>query len=368
MKRIGVFQFFSEYNLVEGYIEKLLDSMKAVLSRLIIVYNCELCESELRKLSQYTEFIYKRQNLGYDAGAYKDVFLKLYNDDWSYWDEIVLFNCTFYGPLYSWEIVFKRMKDEHVDFWGLSRHCGKIRIRKNGPVIPEHLQSYFLVIRKPMFCGPFWKEFWTDLEYPKSYVEAVEKFELKFTTFFSKKGFRFTSWVDVQGYDSNLIVNPLICTYELIKDYKFPIIKYKVMRIDNFDEMKKVIEFVEKSSEYDVELIKNHIKHLSEANKWKPFSGKSLEEFVKNHKRIYIFGHGKYGHGLGQFFRYKDWKFEAYVVSVPQDKAEIAFSDFYMEDCDGLIVALGRNALDEMKEKIRLKFCETQILFPNIIE
>lgn len=367
MKRIGIFQFFSEVGLVEEYVEKLLNSMKPVLSRLIIVYNCELCESELCKLTQYTEFVYKRSNLGYDAGAYKDIFLKLYYDDWTCWDEIVLFNCTFYGPFYSWEKVFKRMGEEPVDFWGLSRHYGRIKLRKNGPVIPEHLQSYFLVIRNSMFCSSFWWEYWNGLEYPKDYFDAIEKFELKFTSFFKEKGFRDASWMEVQGYSSDTVVNPCItCAYELIKDYKFPIIKYKVMSIDNFEGMKEVIEFVDKSSDYDAETIKKHIRHLSEKNKWKPFSVESLEKFVKNHKQIFIFGHGKYGYGLEQLFKYKNWKFDAYVVSDPHESNEIAFSEFYMDNQDGLIVALGKNALDEMKEKIKEKFDETQILFPNI--
>lgn len=369
MKRIGIFQFYSEFGFVEEYIEELLRSMKSILSRLIIVYNCELCDSELCKLNRYTEFVYKRTNLGYDAGAYKDILLNLYQDDWSCWDELVLFNCTFYGPLFSWEKVFKRMEEESIDFWGLSRHYGKIKLRKNGSVIPEHLQSYFLVIRNNMFCSSSWWEYWNELEYPDNYFDAIEKFELRFTPFFKEKGFRYTSWVDVQGYSWNFVVNPCITSaYELIKDYQFPIIKYKVMSIDNFEGMKKVVEFVDRNLDYDVDLIKNHIKHLSEKNKWRPFSVETLEEFVGRHKHIYIFGHGKYGVGLGQFFKYKHWKFDAYVVSMPQDSNEIAFSDLYMEEQDGLIVALGKNLLDEMKEKLRANFNETQILFPNIIE
>lgn len=365
MKRIGIFQFFSEYNFVEKYIEKLLESMRPIVSKLIVVYNCELNSKELYKLTQYTKFIYKRQNLGFDAGAYKDVLLKLSCENWSQWDELILFNCTFYGPLFPWEEVFKQMENISVDFWGLSRHYGKIRLRKEGDIIPEHLQSYFLVIRKKMLCSHSWLEYWNTLEYPKNYYEAIEEFELKFTTFFRKKGFRYTSWMDEQGYYSESVVNPCVtCAYELIKDYKFPIIKYKVMSIDNFKGMKKVIEFVDEYTDYNVELIKNHIRHLSEANKWKPFSVEVLEKFVNNHNYIYIFGHGKYGYGLEQFFSYKNWKFESYVVSIPQNKNEIAFSDFNMKDDDGLIIALGKNALDEVREKIKDKFSETQLLFP----
>lgn len=369
MKRIGIFQFYSELGVVEEYIEKLLQSMKSILSRLIIVYNCELCERELCKLTQYTEFIYKRQNLGFDAGAYKDVILNLYHDDWTRWDELVLFNCTFYGPLYPWEKLFKRMEEEVVDFWGLSRHYGKMRLRRNGPVIPEHLQSYFLVIRNTVLCSPFWFEYWNELEYPRGYYETIEKFELTFTAFFRNKGFQYTSWMDVQGYRSDFYVNPcMMCTYDLIKDFKFPIVKYKVISIDNFEEMKKVIEFVDRNLDYDVELIKNHIKHLNEKNKWRPFSVERLEEFVRSHKHIYIFGHGKFGKSLGQFFKYKKWKFLAYVVSIPQEQNEIAFSNFYMSDSDGMIVALEKKALEEMKEKIKEKFNDNHLLFPNIIE
>ena len=39
-----------------------------------------------------------------------------------------------------------------------------------------------------------------------------------------------------------------------------------------------------------------------------------------------------------------------------------------MSDSDGMIVALEKKAMEEMKEKIKEKFNDNHLLFPNIIE
>lgn len=368
MKRIGIFQLYNEFGIVEEYIEVLLQSLQSVLLKIIIVYNGDLKRNEVQKLLKYSNYIYERDNIGYDGGAYKDVFLKFHKEDWKQWDEVVLFNCTFYGPLFPWEKVFRRMLEEKVDFWGLSRHHGKAQIRENGDLAPEHLQSFFLVIEKKILESPHFLEFWEKLEYPQNYYEAIERFELGFTTFFKEKGYNYTSWLDVQGANSCIEegVDPCgIYAYELVSNYNFPIIKYKAISIINFDQTKKVMEYVESSTNYDVKLIEKHIRNMSKKNKWKPFSFESLDNFVKTHAHIYIFGHGKYGHGLEQFFKYMNWNFECFIVSSVQYENEIAFDDFNMNECDGLIVALGRIMLGEVDDKIREKFKEEQLFFPN---
>lgn len=367
MKRIGIFQLYHESGKVEEYVEKLLAEMARVVSKVVIVCNGALEEKEYSKLKQYSNAVYGRANIGYDAGGYKDIFLTLHKEDWNQWDEAVMFNCSFYGPICSLENVFNTMDREDVDFWGLSRHLGDRPMRKGGPEIPEHLQSYFLVVRRSMLQSVHFWEFWRKLDYPQSYYEAVENFECKFTLFFKDKNFRYTSWLDVMGADKVIGkgINPWAdCAYDIISAFDFPIVKCKAMSIANFGQMKKIMLFLEKNTTYPIDLIINHIKHLDSENRWKPYSVNILEKFVMSHNRIYIFGNGKYGKGLGEWFRHRKWEYESHVVSTPCHEDEIAFDDFSMCEKDGLIVALGREALDEMEHMIRCKFKEDQLLFP----
>lgn len=368
MKRIGVFQLYNENEILEKYVEVLLKSMKTYLTKLVIVINGNLKGDSYQRLLQYSNIIYKRDNLGYDAGAYKDIFLGLHKELWEEWDEVILFNCTFYGPLFSWDTVFEQMEKEPIDFWGLSRHLGKERIQRNGLPAPEHLQSYFLVIKKNILKSPFFKEFWKNLDYPLSYYEAVEKYEWKFTSFFKGKGFKYSSWLDKFGSALYMRegINPCSYSYELIRDCQFPIIKCKQMSISNFKEMCNTLNYVKEHTSYDIEIIKEHLSHLNQTHKWKPFSADKLEKFVNEHNNIYIFGHGKYGSNVEAYFQYRNWNFKAFVVSKPETDREIAFESFSMNRNDGLIVALGKIALDEMEAAIQRKFYKEQLLFPAI--
>ncbi len=369
MKRIGIFQFYNKYEIVEEYIEILLKSISTVLSKLIIVCNNNLKKSELLKLSHYSDTIYYRENIGYDAGAYKDVFLKLPQYYWQQWDEVLLFNCTFYGPVFPWDEVFEQMSKKNIDFWGLSKHLGNIQMRMNGPFAPEHIQSYFLVIRKSLIQNQLFFKFWEELKYPMNYCEAVENFEWKFSSYFKKKGFKYESWLDVQGNKSYLLekIDPCIqYAYEIIKDCKFPIIKCKAISLINFEEMKKIIQYISTSGLYDKKLIIAHIKNLNKRNDWKPFSIKLLEEFRKQYNYIYFFGNGKYANGLKEYFNYRGWKVVACVVSKPKQQNEIALENFKMDKTDGMIITLGKVALDEMESILKEKFNENQLLFPNM--
>lgn len=367
MERIGIFHLYNKCGIVESYIEKLLESMVSILSKLIIVINGDLGNMELCKLERFSDFIYIRENVGYDAGAYKDIFLELHQEDWKQWDEIILFNSTFYGPFYSWDNIFEVMSKKEIDFWGLSRHLGGVQMRKGGSFAPEHIQSYFLAIRRRIVnSSSFWK-FWKKMEYPESYYEAVENFEWEFTSFFKSCGFNYTTFLDQQMDNPYKLGKGIdFCieyAYSLVSEYKFPIAKCKLMSIGYFTEAKALMEFVKFYTVYDPKLIENHVKHLIVVNKWRPFSPVLLEKFVKEYDHIYILGHGKYGRGVEAYFEYMGWKVSAFVVTTPKNN-EISFETFILKENDGLIIALGSLALEEMKEQIYRKFNKEQLLFP----
>jgi len=66
----------------------------------------------------------------------------------------------------------------------------------DGRVVESHIQSYFIVIKNKLIRSRYFLEFWEKLLYSKTYQEAVENFEIKFTTFFEAKGFYGKSLMD----------------------------------------------------------------------------------------------------------------------------------------------------------------------------
>lgn len=368
MKRIGIFAFYDKKGIADEYKLYLLKSLIPFLTDLIIVINGSIEDSELNKLREYTDDIFVRENRGYDGGAYKDVLTNKYREiEWLSYDEIILFNDTFYGPLFSWEAVFSVMSGAGSDFWGLSRNCGGTTAE--GAIVTNHVQSFFLVVNKSMFQAPQWNEFWQQLEYSVSYASAVQCFEIRFTKYFADKGFRFSTWLDINDgaqYIEREGDNPYIkYAYDIIAKCHFPIVKYRAMSPVNCTNACAVLDYIEKNTDYDKGLILQHLTRLEQEGQLRPFGISELERFVSEHSKVYIFGHGQYGRGLAEYFRMKDWEFCGFVVSAPGSDEEIGVEDVALGERDGLIVALWEKGLKEVRGLLEGKFNADQLLFPR---
>ncbi len=368
--RLGIFVFYDVNNVLNDYVFFLLKSIKELVNKLVVVINGGNKQETMEKLYCFTSYLYIRENIGYDGGAYKDTFLIFLADEkWECWDEVILFNDTFYGPFFSWGHIFEKFENIDVDFWGLSRWVqGE---EKNwGCEIAEHVQGYFIVIRKRMVLSPYFMEFWRQLQYPLTYQRAVINFEAEFTKFFSQKGFLFKTWLDLVG--GNVLLHKGEVVYLkhadlLVSQYDFPIIKRKVFSITNFSKVYNALKYIENNYCFDTDLIWKHLKYLDRVREFKPFSFNKMEEFYNNHKNIYIYGYGKWGHEIEKYFEYQKWNVEKFVVSEQECKSDkvIKFSELDLESNDGLILALGRKALGEVYPVISQKYKRGQLLLPE---
>ena len=121
--RLGIFVFYDKDGIVDGFIEYFLKDFIQNIGHLFIVCNGNVNEGGVTKLKKYTSDIIVRSNVGYDVGAIKDVFLNYLTwDKVVEFDELVLCNSTFFGPLYPLKCVFDEMSNETVDFWELTKH------------------------------------------------------------------------------------------------------------------------------------------------------------------------------------------------------------------------------------------------------
>lgn len=373
-KRLGVFVFYDEMGIVDDYVEVLLNSMLTVLWELIVVVNGSITDAGYQKLRKHTHRVYIRKNQGYDAGAYKDTFTEfLAEDSLGRWDEIVLFNDTFYGPFYPWEDIFQEMEDDSIDFWGLSRFP-EGNYFPSGKEIPGHAQGYFLVCRKPLFLSDAWREFWTELGYPKTYQEAIENFEIYFTQYFSGKGYLNKVFTDNGRIDMANSENPTMwCFDDLICNHCFPIIKRKVFCLIHLDAVGKTIDYIKDNTDYDINLISKHLERLYKEKRIRPlapFESEGLYLFCKKHKRIFIYGYGIYGKGLARYFEYKEWKYDGVIVSENKENQEglIIYQEMEFDAKDGIILALGESAFREVYPVVKKDLCKENLYYPEWVE
>lgn len=367
MRRLVICQNYSFFDRAEKYILYLLQSFAEFADRIIVLNNSKLKNEEKRKYQNLSDEYYERENLGYDAGAYKDFFQNNTVETIGEWDEIVLTNSTFFGPLYSWKEVFSRMNEVECDFWGLSRHIGGGKML--GTEIPPHLQSYFIVIKNKMLADSRFFNFWSMMEYPKSYKDAVIKFEWGFTRYFTGLGYKFSTYLE-----QNKKGNALICAggdasavkaYELISECKFPIIKCKhIAGVCQYKQAVDVLNYIKQNTKYDVDMIYNYIDMLDKEDKLFLSKTKTLD-FMKKYSDIYVFGHGLYAKNVAFFLKEQGYQVKNFIVSVPVNEDEIALKNIDDFKGKGVIVALGMQAFTEVKDILVNAAGAEHLLIPN---
>lgn len=365
MKRCGIFVFFNEIGIVEKYVEELLRNIRQVIDKLIIIVNGKVLYNEELKLYKYSDYIFQRDNVGFDGGAYKDLFIgSLYEEDWEQWDELLLINDTFYGPFFSWNEIFSVMQKVECDFWGLTTHPGGVSSFFDGEIIFPHLQSYFIVIKRTMFLHYVFKNFWRSLIYPLNFKEAVKLFEIRFTEYFTQLGFRYTSWIEVKKTQFDIKDYQINDLESLILKLNFPILKRKMYCLHNYISLKKIFQYIGEHTNYPVQVVQEDIYFRSILGKMKPYNPEEIKKFCNQYSEVYLFGNGKYAKNIEEYLSDNGITVCGNIVSKKVKQREFELEKFQIRSGQGLIVALNKENLREVYETIKEKVPSKQLLIP----
>ena len=199
MKRLGIFFCFDSEGIIDEYVTYLLDEIIKNLTDLCIIVNGDLSPESREILEQYSTDIMTRPNIGFDAGGWRDAmtdhigFKKLQE-----YDEIILFNDSFFGPLYPFKEMFDVMDAKDIDFWGITVHGDAPNARDLCPYgyRPRYLQTYFLAFRRNLIQSKEFQEYWSEFPNYQSFNSLAFKHEGVFTRYFSDLGFKWEAYVD----------------------------------------------------------------------------------------------------------------------------------------------------------------------------
>lgn len=188
-RRVLVYVVYDRRGDVEDYIPYALTHLQVFCDTIIVVVNGVLTEEGRQSLTPFAEEIIVRENRGYDIWGYK-AGLDALGDRVGEFDEVILANDTWFGPVGSFAPVFAEMDASPLHFWGMTDH---VRVEPHPftqtSYLPYHLQSYWLVVRRPMFLSDEWRAYWRDLPMMHTYTDAVVKHEGVFTEVFTQYGF-----------------------------------------------------------------------------------------------------------------------------------------------------------------------------------
>lgn len=268
MKRFSIYCFYDRDGIVGEYVCHYLRALKKVSDYIYVVVNGSITAGGRQKLLSVADRVDQRENYGLDAYAYRHA-LQECRDQLKEYDELILSNNSFYGPVYPLEDVFSTMNTADTaassDFWGITIHPQLqmvINKKQKLDYVNEHVQSYFIVFRKKVFQSRVFEQFFQNLPEIDNFLDAVVLFELELTRVLTEEGrFSYKSYVNPADFpDGNCTIS---YPWDLYLDGKSPFIKRKVF-FEKYHEIisknrgnqsRRLLDELKNSGSYPVELI-----------------------------------------------------------------------------------------------------------------
>lgn len=151
MKRLAIFAVYDKDNIIDDYVLFYLKELSK-LSDIIYIADYEMPETELNKIKYYTIKAISERHGEYDFGSYKRGYIYAKeNNILENYDYLILCNDSVYGPFFSLEELFNKMKD--YKFGGLYK-SKDIKIANH-----YYIGSFFIVIKKEIFSSDIFSNF-----------------------------------------------------------------------------------------------------------------------------------------------------------------------------------------------------------------
>ena len=138
-RRAIIYLYFDPEGRVDRYVTHKLASLRAHAEHILVVSNGPLTPEGRAALEAVSDDVFERENIGFDVWGYKEGQERIGWDALSGFDEVILMNYTFFGPIHPFADTFARADANAVDFWGLTEHAA----------IPEAWYSDCLLYTSP---------------------------------------------------------------------------------------------------------------------------------------------------------------------------------------------------------------------------
>ncbi len=176
INRVCIFAHYDKDNIVDDYVYYYLRELITVTQKLLFITVSNISKADIAKLETLNIEVIKRKNIGYDFYSYKIGIERL---DLSFYDELIICNDSTFGPIVSMKNIFDKMHDEECDFWGIT----------DSEEIDYHLQSYFIVFRKPILQSVIFIDFWNKLKILDDKHEIIKRYEVGISQILLKKNY-----------------------------------------------------------------------------------------------------------------------------------------------------------------------------------
>lgn len=176
MKRLTIFAHYDGQSEVKPYIRYLLERLRDVSHRIVFISASELPREQQDVARRWADDVIIRREPGYDFGMWKQ---GLGTVDLHEWDELVLTNSSIFGPVHPLPPLMERMSRHPCDFWGPTENWE----------LTHHLQSYFLVFKRPVLRSEAFADFWRSVFPFRDKGQVIRSYEVGLTIYLEESGF-----------------------------------------------------------------------------------------------------------------------------------------------------------------------------------
>ena len=266
MNRQVLYVFWEKDGIVRDYVTYYLKGLKESGCRILVIVNGKLSPEGRTKLQSVADDIFVRENKGIDFAAWQAGIKYLGWEKIRAADELILTNCSCYGPIFPFSEMFAAMDKRKCDFWGVVRHPELGNQLVNGDEksrILEHIQSFFLVFRPQVLRSVEFRSWWDNLKIASGYTEEIAYHETKFTAYLEDAGFVGDTYIDFAKYKKLLFDNATIYAIDLLLQDRCPLLKRKALccfYVNVLDKSlgeqgRQALDYIAEHSDYDVNLI-----------------------------------------------------------------------------------------------------------------
>ena len=97
---------------VDDYILYKLAELRPFAEHIFVVVNGDLTEKGRRRLEGVADTVWVRENVGFDVWGYKTALEEFGDERLAEYDELILMNYTWFGPVRSFAPLFERMDEK----------------------------------------------------------------------------------------------------------------------------------------------------------------------------------------------------------------------------------------------------------------
>ena len=202
-RRVIFYLYYDPRGMVDDYVLYKLERLRPFAEHIFVVVNGDLTDEGRSRLATVSDTIWQRENVGFDVWGYKEALAEFGEERLAEYDELLLMNYTWFGPVNPFGPVFERMGELELDYWGMTEHGEQIP----NPFtwkdkLHRHLQSHWIAVRRSMFLSDAWREYWSTMPPITSYIDSILNHESRFTHHFESLGFTYEAAFPERDYST----------------------------------------------------------------------------------------------------------------------------------------------------------------------